>query len=99
MKDGKAQAGLYKEITEKLGIDPGPAQAFWEQYGYGDMPFPDEMLHDLVFDPHEADNLTGSETLSPILKDMRACPYKWIGSIQDPMVGGEIPEPPARKNA
>jgi hypothetical protein len=41
-------------------------------YGYAELPFLDEALYDLVFDPHEAANLTTSEAHSDILEEMRA---------------------------
>lgn len=79
------------------GVDPGPAQAFWAQYGYEAMPFADERLYDLVFDPNEANNLAGSEAHAGILTEMRARLRAWMEETDDPLVDGVIPEPPARR--
>jgi arylsulfatase A-like enzyme len=78
------------------GVDRGPAQAFWESYGYADMRFPDEALYDLIFDPHEAHNLAGSEAHATILKEMRARLQDWMESSGDPLAEGAIPDPPAK---
>jgi arylsulfatase A-like enzyme len=79
------------------GVDRGPAQAFWEAHGYGDMRFPDEALYDLVFDPHEAHNLAASEGHAAVLEEMRGRLREWIASTGDPLVDGVIPEPPAKQ--
>ena len=79
------------------GVDRGPAQAFWEEYGYGEQRFPDEALYDLVFDPHEANNLAQSQGHSDILEDMRTRLREWMASTGDPLVEGVIPEPPVKQ--
>ena len=79
------------------GVDPGPAQAFWEEYGYHEMPFPAEMLHDLIFDPNEADNLVESPAHSAVLDEMRERLHQWMASTNDPLIDGVIPEPPVRR--
>lgn len=69
------------------GVDPGPAQAFWEQHGYAEMPFPDEQLYDLMFDPNEANNLVASPGHSGIRIDLRERLQAWMESTGDPCPG------------
>jgi arylsulfatase A-like enzyme len=85
----------YKS-DQPRGVDPGPPQQFWEKHGYGNMRFPDETLYDLVFDPHETNNLAASELHSEILEDMRMRLREWMESTSDPLVEGMIPEPPVK---
>ena len=81
---------------QQRGADRGPAQMFWEQYGYADMPFDDEMLFDLIFDPHESHNLAGSKNHQPVLDEMRIRLRQWMEETHDPLISGNIPEPPVR---
>jgi hypothetical protein len=78
-------------------VDRGPAQTFWERYGYAELPFPDEALYDLVFDPHEARNLAQSPPHSEVLQEMRARLDNWMRSTGDPLAEGVIPEPPVKQ--
>ena len=87
----------YK-LDQPRGVDRGPAQEFWEKHGYQDMRFPDEALYDLVFDPHEANNLAESRCHSEILKDMRTRLRDWMASIGDSLAEGVIPVPPVKRN-
>ena len=77
------------------GVDRGPAQKYWERYGYADRPFPDEQLYDLVFDPHEAGNLAASADHADVLAEMRGRLENWMESTDDPLKDGVIPPPPA----
>jgi N-sulfoglucosamine sulfohydrolase len=76
------------------GVDRGPAQAFWEAYDYQDTPYPEEMLFDLIFDPHEANNLANSPAHMDILAKMRTQLRSWMEETRDPLLDGKIPEPP-----
>ncbi|MFW6152605.1 MAG: sulfatase [Verrucomicrobiota bacterium] len=83
----------YKR-DQARGIDRGPAEEFWAEYGYDDMPFPDEQLYDLVFDPHEAHNLAEAPTHAQVLDDMRQLMDRWMKNTDDPLIDGIIPDPP-----
>lgn len=87
----------YK-ADQPRGIDRGPAQEFWERHGYREQPTPPEMLFDLVFDPHEANNLAGSDSHRDILDDARSRLRSWMDATRDPLLDGRVPEPPARAN-
>ncbi len=54
-------------------------------------------LYDLVFDPHEANNLVASTSHSEILENMRMRLQEWMESTVDPLAEGVIPEPPAKQ--
>lgn len=85
----------YK-ADQPRGVDRGPAQAYWERHGYRDLPVPDEMLFDLVFDPHESNNLAESASHRSELAGMRTRLRTWMESTQDPLLDGCVPEPPAK---
>lgn len=87
----------YK-ADQPRGVDRGPAQAFWERHGYRDLPVPDEMLFDLVFDPHESNNLAGSADHRSELAGMRSRLRAWMESTQDHLLDGCVPEPPAKRS-
>lgn len=78
------------------GIDPGPAQAFLMEHGYGSDPMPTEALYDLYFDPQEARNLVDSSAHADILADLRARLDRWLEETNDPIREG-IPIPPAQR--
>jgi hypothetical protein len=58
------------------------------------MPLPEEMLFDLVFDPHEAHNLADSPHHFDVLQQMRGHLRIWMEETKDPLLDGKIPEPP-----
>jgi arylsulfatase A-like enzyme len=85
----------YKS-DQPRGVDRDITQAFWEEYGYADMPMPDEQLFDLIFDPNEANNLVKSADHQEVLREMRTRLRTWQEETADPLVNGEIPVPPAQ---
>jgi len=86
----------YK-ADQPRGVDRGPTEEFWMQYGYAERPFPDESLFDLVFDPHEANNLVGRADYASTLAKMRRRLDDWMKSTDDPLIDGVIPDPPAKQ--
>lgn len=80
---------------QRYGVDPGPAENWWREQGYGAKPYPREQLFDLWFDPHEAHNLIDSPEHAGILADSRARLDGWQQATNDPIRQG-IPTPPAR---
>ena len=80
------------------GVERGPAQEIWEAHGYLEMPIPEEMLFDLVFDPHEANNLADSPLYCDILQEMRRHLRFWMEETKDPLPGRTIPELPTVPN-
>ncbi len=86
------------QADQQRGVDFGPPHDFLEQFGYLDMPFPDEALFDLIFDPNEANNLVGDEAYADVLQDMRARLRNWQESTDDPLIDGEIPALPVDRD-
>jgi len=83
------------DVTAKRGIDPGPAQAVWEELGWQEMPQPEEELYDLMFDPHEANNLADRPGHEAVLDELRGHLQKWLEDTNDPVLTHSIPPPPA----
>ncbi len=75
------------------GVDTGPAERFLNDLGYGDRPWPDEMLYELAFDPHEACNLAADPAYVTTLTELRGWVQTWMEATDDPLRHG-IPEPP-----
>jgi arylsulfatase A-like enzyme len=78
------------------GVDPGPAHFWWVEQGYSETLIPDEMLFDLYFDPHEANNLADRGTHDDILKDIRQKLDTWMKETDDPLKDGILPKPPVQ---
>ena len=58
------------------------------------MPPPEEALYDLVFDPHEMNNLAADPRAQAALTDMRARLDTWMRDTDDPLLAGPVPAPP-----
>jgi arylsulfatase A-like enzyme len=82
------------DVHAAKGVDPGPAQIMWEQLGWQEMPQAEEELYDLVFDPHEANNLVGRGTHDEVLAEMRNHLQRWMTETADPIIGEGVPPPP-----
>ncbi|MGE9289690.1 MAG: sulfatase/phosphatase domain-containing protein, partial [Puniceicoccales bacterium] len=67
------------------------------QQDWHEQELPERQLFDLFFDPHEANNLTGSPHYQDILNDLEERLTHWMAETNDPLLDGEmIPEPGAR---
>lgn len=65
--------------------------------GWRDQPHPDEMLFDLVFDPHEVCNLAGQERMADVLTEMRGRLDRFMRETNDPLLAGSIEQPEGTK--
>ena len=54
--------------------------------GWRDQAHDQEMLYDLIFDPHEAHNIVADPAASGILEEMRARLDGWMKETDDPLV-------------
>ena len=63
------------------------------------MPFADEMLYDLVFDPNEANNVAEAESYAEVLREMRGRLLAWQKATGDPMMDGAVPPLPVEEEA
>jgi arylsulfatase A-like enzyme len=55
--------------------------------------FPNEMLFDLYFDPHEQDNLAENPQYDRIKDNLKARLTQWMAETQDPLLSGPVPLP------
>lgn len=74
--------------------DDGLSKDLWMTHGWGDMPPENEMLYDVIFDPHETRNLSKHPQYEDILGDMRQRLYLWMQRTADPLLKGKVPHPP-----
>jgi arylsulfatase A-like enzyme len=65
--------------------DDSPSKTYLHQHGWAQRPRPEELLHDLVFDPHETQNLVADESCAEILADMRNRLARWMRETDDPL--------------
>jgi arylsulfatase A-like enzyme len=74
-------------------IDNGLSKIFWYEHGWPDQHVPEEMLFDLVFDPHEACNVIDRPDLKDVADEMRGRLDDWMRETDDPILRGPIPLP------
>ncbi len=73
--------------------DDGLSKTLWMDAGWADIPPAEEMLFDLIFDPHEAHNLATTRTRLRSIAEMRARLDAWMRETDDPLLHGPIPAP------
>jgi arylsulfatase A-like enzyme len=73
--------------------DDSPTKQLWMENGWAEMPLPAEELFDLVFDPHETNNLVGDPRAEEALADMRKRLDRWMHETDDPLLSGKVPAP------
>ena len=74
--------------------DRSPSKALWIKHGWPTMAPAREALYDLVFDPHERDNLADSPGHTAVLEDMRARLDVFMQATGDPAGGEGVPMRP-----
>jgi arylsulfatase A-like enzyme len=83
-----------RETPVLPNIDDGPAKDLLVSQGYGDRRLPRESLHDLLFDPGEAENLAHDPAHAGILIELRERLDAWMRATDDPLLDGPVPAPP-----
>ena len=73
--------------------DDSPTTTFWMEHGWGARPVADEDLYDLVFDPHEVNNLAQDRACADTLRDMRRRLDAWMQETNDPLLKGPVAPP------
>lgn len=73
--------------------DDGLSKSVWLNYGWKDMQLPEESLYDLIFDPHERNNLAADPGLKKVLGEMRTRLDDWMHRTSDPLLNGPVPAP------
>ena len=77
--------------------DDSPSKTLLMNNGWGQVEHPREALYDLVFDPHEADNLSGSSAAAGVLDEMRRRLERWMRETDDPLLTGAVAAPPGAR--
>ena len=77
-----------------VGVDGGPVDQMMREYGWAERPQPEEELHDLVYDPHEAANVIDDPLYAEVAADMRQRLDQWMEQTDDPARRGAVPDPP-----
>ncbi|MFM8830411.1 MAG: sulfatase, partial [Spartobacteria bacterium] len=94
------RTGRYKYIRRYLdrpgadNCDSSISRTFLRQHGWDERPRPEESLFDLVFDPHEANNLASDPGHAAVLAEMRARLARWMKETGDPLLSGRIDPKP-----
>jgi arylsulfatase A-like enzyme len=73
--------------------DNSPSKELWLEYGWAEQSPPREALFDMVFDPHESNNLAVDPEHKTVLKDMRERLDRWMEETDDPLLAGDVPAP------
>lgn len=79
-----------------VGVDGGPVDAMFREYGWTEQTQPQEELHDLVFDPHESRNLIADPAYAEVTTEMQLCLDTWLSETDDPIVRDAVPKPPMK---
>jgi len=74
-------------------VDDSPSKTVWHDHGWGERPIDGELLYDLMFDPHEANNLVENPRYAETLADMQARLWHWMHATHDPLLAGVVPLP------
>jgi N-sulfoglucosamine sulfohydrolase len=73
--------------------DDSPTKDLLLAEGWGDLELPREALHDLRFDPVEAQNLIDAPHCAEIARELRARLDAWMRETEDPLLDGPVPAP------
>jgi N-sulfoglucosamine sulfohydrolase len=73
--------------------DDSPTKDLLLAEGWGELELPREALHDLRFDPVEAQNLIDAPHCAEIARELRARLDAWMRETEDPLLDGPVPAP------
>jgi arylsulfatase A-like enzyme len=73
--------------------DDSPSKTLWMEHGWKDRPVAREQLYDLMFDPHEANNVAADPNHAAVLDEMRERLDRWMERTNDPLRKGWIDPP------
>ncbi|MFM8763808.1 MAG: sulfatase-like hydrolase/transferase, partial [Spartobacteria bacterium] len=74
--------------TAPIGETPQWVRSIDRHRCFSWRPRPEEILFDLVFDPHEANNLASDPGHAAVLAEMRARLARWMKETGDPLLSG-----------
>ena len=58
---------------------------YWLEHGWRTQPIAEERLYDVVFDPHETNNLADDPNWAEVLNEMRERLAAWMQETGDPL--------------
>jgi arylsulfatase A-like enzyme len=73
--------------------DNSPSKSLWMEHGWAEHAPPREALFDLVFDPHETNNLADDPHHRDALDEMRSRLDRWLEQTDDPLLHDKVPAP------
>jgi arylsulfatase A-like enzyme len=82
-----------RELPVLANVDDGPSKDVLIEAGWADRPLPREELHDLLFDPQEAHDLSDDPTYAPVLEELRDRLETWMRDTDDALLEGDVPAP------
>ena len=74
--------------------DGSISKRLWLELGWRDQPSATEQLYDLMFDPHETNNVAEVPANHRALNEMRGHLNRWMRATKDPLLDGPVPHPP-----
>ncbi|MFW6132828.1 MAG: sulfatase [Planctomycetota bacterium] len=78
--------------------DESLSKDLWKAHGWSHaVELPEHRLYDLVFDPHERNNLADDPAHADVLADMQARLERWMRHTDDPLLQGGISVPKGLK--
>lgn len=82
-----------RELPVLANVDDGPSKDLLLEARWGERPLPREKLHDLLFDPQEAHDLSRDDAYAAVLRDLRERLESWMDDTDDPLLDGDVPAP------
>ncbi|WP_193105116.1 sulfatase [Brachybacterium sp. FME24] len=86
----------FRQLDHRIleHTDAGASKQYLAARGWGDQGQEQEMLFDLLLDPHEAHNLVSDGEHADTVEGMRARMESWMRLTDDPLLRGPVPAPP-----
>jgi arylsulfatase A-like enzyme len=82
-----------RETPVLANVDDGPSKDLLIESGWAERPLPREELHDLLFDPQEANDLATDPLYADVRDDLRERLETWMRETADPLLDGDVPAP------
>lgn len=70
--------------------DDSPSKSLLLDHGWAELPEPREQLYDLIHDPNEAHNLSGSDAYADVQADLADRLERWMRETGDPLLDGPV---------
>lgn len=77
--------------------DDSESKTLWMSCGWKEQVYSEEELYDLVFDPHETNNLIHSASHAGVREELKSLLWRWMEETADPIRFGKIPAPRAAR--